>query len=120
MEKSLLDISEWNQSFSFKTEKGYLESKIQSRLRNRLMRKGWLVNKFEGSTAGYPDLLCLKDGEAVFIECKQKGKKPRPDQVVKGKLLLSKGFQVMYFDGEFKNDVYLDCGEFRNSEETLF
>ena len=120
MEKSLLDIREWNQFYSFNVEVGYLESRIQSRLRNRMIKQGWYVTKFEGSTGGEPDLLCLRDGETVFIEVKQKGKKPRPDQIVKGKKHLANGFRVMYFDGEFKNDVYLDSGEFRATEEPLF
>ena len=31
-------------------------------------------------TAGIPDLLCVKDGRAVFLEVKQPGKKPTPLQ----------------------------------------
>lgn len=40
---------------------------------------GWWVMKIHGGPyqmSGVPDLLCLKDGRAVFLEVKQPGKRP--------------------------------------------
>jgi hypothetical protein len=40
---------------------------------------GWWVMKIHGGPyqlAGVPDLLCLKEGRAVFLEVKQPGNKP--------------------------------------------
>lgn len=44
---------------------------------------GYWVKKIHGNTfqAGLPDLLCLKDGKAIWLEVKQPGKKPTPLQV---------------------------------------
>lgn len=40
---------------------------------------GWWVMKIHGGPyqlSGVPDLLCIKEGRAVFLEVKQPGKKP--------------------------------------------
>lgn len=49
-----------------------LEQSIQTSIREKLIASGWMVIKLMHTSAnGIPDLLCLKDGEAVFIEVKQ-------------------------------------------------
>ena len=49
-----------------------LESKIQSKIVDKLKKDNWLVVKLiKTSCNGIPDLMCLKDGKTMFIEVKQ-------------------------------------------------
>ena len=49
-----------------------LESKLQTKIKKKLEEKGYLVVKLvRTSCNGIPDLMCLKDGKAIFIEVKQ-------------------------------------------------
>lgn len=43
---------------------------------------------------GFPDLMCLKDGKAVFIEVKRPGEKPRPLQRYRLEELTELGFEA--------------------------
>ena len=55
-----------------------LESSIVNSIR-KTIAPGWWSLKIHGgpySTAGVPDLLCIRDGRAVFLEVKQPGKHP--------------------------------------------
>jgi len=73
-----------------------LESSIQSRIIKRYTEEGWLVVKIGlCNLNGIPDLLCLRDGKALFIEVKRKGKKPRPLQEYRIKQLQEHGFEVL-------------------------
>lgn len=72
-----------------------LESKVQSRIIKRYEAQGWFVVKLMlTSKPGIPDLLCLKDGKAVFIEVKRPGEKPRPLQDYRINELRRMGFDV--------------------------
>lgn len=47
------------------------ESEIQRQIIERLGKSGWLVVKLERTNwNGIPDLLCLRNGVAIFIEVK--------------------------------------------------
>jgi Holliday junction resolvase len=49
-----------------------LESKIQTKIKKKFKEKGYLVVKLINTNCnGIPDLMCLKDGKAIFIEVKQ-------------------------------------------------
>ena len=49
-----------------------LEKVIQTRIKKKLEEKGYLVVKLINTNCnGIPDLMCLKDGKAIFIEVKQ-------------------------------------------------
>ena len=49
-----------------------LESKIQTKIKKKLEQEGYLVIKLiKTSCNGVPDLLALKNGNAIFIEVKQ-------------------------------------------------
>lgn len=49
-----------------------LEKNIQTKIKKKLEEKGYLVIKLiKTSCNGIPDLMCLKDGKAIFIEVKQ-------------------------------------------------
>lgn len=56
-----------------------LESSITRSIVTLAKSLGWWTFKIAGGpmqTSGIPDLLCLKNGRAVFLEVKQPGKKP--------------------------------------------
>ena len=73
-----------------------LESSIQARIIKRYTDEGWLVVKMGlCNINGIPDLLCLKDGKALFVEVKRPGKKPRRLQEYRIKQLQEQGFDVL-------------------------
>ena len=60
-----------------------LESSIVAAIVRVAKADGWWVMKIHGGPyqlAGVPDLLLLKNGNAMFMEVKQPGKKPTPLQ----------------------------------------
>lgn len=72
-----------------------LESQIQTKIKKALEEDGWFVTKLiSTSTPGIPDLMALKNSRAVFIECKQPGKKPAPLQEYRIKQLENQGFET--------------------------
>jgi Holliday junction resolvase len=57
--------------------------------------EGWFViNLIRTSKNGIPDLLCLKEGKAVFIECKEKTDTLKPLQEFRIKQLIEMGFEA--------------------------
>lgn len=53
-----------------------LESTIVKKIMDEARRLGWFVMKNHGNTysiKGLPDLLCIKDGIAVWLEVKRPG-----------------------------------------------
>jgi Holliday junction resolvase len=57
--------------------------------------KGYFViNLIRTSKNGIPDLLCLKDAEAIFIECKEKTDTLKPLQEYRLKQLNDLGFKA--------------------------
>ena len=79
------------------------ESQIQTAIRNKLIKQGWLIIKLiQTSFNGVPDLLCLKDGKAVFIEVKKVNGKASPLQMHRHDQLRKAGFEVYLIDDEKK------------------
>jgi len=75
---------------------GELESTIQARIIKRYEGMGWFVVKLNlTSTPGIPDLLCLRQGRAMFIEVKRPKQKPRPLQQYRINQLREMGFEVL-------------------------
>lgn len=73
-----------------------LESSIQASIIKRYTEEGWLVVKMGlCNMNGIPDLLCLKDGKALFVEVKRPGKKPRRLQEYRIRQLREQGFEVL-------------------------
>jgi Holliday junction resolvase len=67
----------------------------QTEIKKEMEQKGYLVlNLIKLSVAGFPDLLCLKGGEAIFIECKEKTDTLKPLQKYKIDKLISIGFKA--------------------------
>jgi Holliday junction resolvase len=75
------------------------ESELQSKVKTKMERAGWLVNKIIQSTNnGWPDLECFKNGETIFIECKAEGERPDPLQVYRHDQIRKQGFKVLVVD----------------------
>jgi Holliday junction resolvase len=50
------------------------EQQIQTKIAEWLRRQHWLVTKvMQSSLNGWPDLLAVREGEAIFIEVKRPG-----------------------------------------------
>jgi len=76
-----------------------LESVVQARIIKRMEAQGYYVIKLMLTNKnGIPDLLCLKDGQALFIEVKRPGEKTRPLQELRHEELMRLGFDVKVLD----------------------
>lgn len=86
-----------------------LESKIQSRIRDKLTAAGWLVNKLiQTSLNGTPDLIAHKDGRTVYIEAKRPGEKARPLQIHRIEQLKRQGIEAYVIDDPNRLWTYLN------------
>ena len=87
--------------------KKILESKRQAKIIAKLKTEGWLfVKLIKTSVNGIPDILCLKNGNAMFIEVKQPDGKLSELQNVRIGQLLALGFDVKIwtdYDTDFKH-----------------
>ena len=79
-----------------------LEKTIENKLTLAVKKAGGIAVKFVSpSFAGMPDrLVLLPDGVIAFAELKAPGKKPRPLQEARHRLLRRLGFQVYVIDSE--------------------
>ena len=93
-----------------------MEKDIEKKLVNAVRMKGGICPKFVSpGYDGMPDRLALlPDGKAGFIEVKNKGKKPRPLQESRHKLLRSLGFKVFTLNDE--NMIPLILGEIEGGD----
>ena len=75
--------------------KKILESKRQAKIIAKLTQEGWLcVKLIKTSVNGIPDILCLKNGETMFIEVKQPDGKLSELQRIRIQQLKEKGITV--------------------------
>jgi len=74
----------------------------QSKVKKQYESQGYLVlNIIRLSDSGYPDLMCLKDGKVIFIECKTGNDTLKPLQKHRIDTLKQKGFEAYCLkDGE--------------------
>ena len=72
------------------------EKQIENKLASEVKKAGGIALKFVSpSFDGMPDrLVLLPDGHIAFVELKAPGKKPRPLQLARHRLLRSLGFRV--------------------------
>jgi len=76
------------------------EKQIENKLATEAKKLGGIALKFVSpSFDGMPDrLVLLPDGHIAFVELKAPGKKPRPLQLARHRLLRSLGFRVYVID----------------------
>jgi Holliday junction resolvase len=73
-----------------------MASKHQSSVIKKLKAEGWYVVKLiKTNKNGIPDLLCLKNGVAKFIECKEKADTLDSLQEFRIKELRKLGFEAI-------------------------
>lgn len=86
------------------------EKVIEKKLVMEVKKRGGSCPKFMSpGFDGMPDrLVLLPDGKAGFVEVKASGKKPRPLQLARHKLLRGLGFQVFVIDEEEQIGGILD------------
>ena len=73
-----------------------LESKIQAKLIKEYEALGYYVIKLiKRNKNGIPDLICLKDGKAFFVEVKSEKGKVAPLQKFRHLELLKFGFETI-------------------------
>lgn len=78
---------------------GISESEIQKKTITHFEKLGFFVIKLiQTNVNGIPDLLCIKDGKALFIECKKTGKTAEPLQEYRHEQLRKKGCEVLVID----------------------
>ena len=77
-----------------------LEKTIEKKLTTSVKKAGGIAPKFVSpSFAGMPDrLILLPDGHIGFAELKAPGKKPRPLQLSRHRLLRELGYRVYVID----------------------
>lgn len=76
------------------------EKQIENKLTLAVKKAGGIAPKFVSpGFAGMPDrIVLLPDGNIAFAELKAPGKKPRPLQLARHRLLRSLGFKVYVID----------------------
>ncbi len=86
-----------------------LEKTIEKRVNEYAQTKGWLVYKFVSpNKRGLPDRIYLRNGIAMFIEFKQRGKKPSALQLKEIDKLRKEGFNVRVVDNVLDGKDYFD------------
>ena len=86
------------------------EKSIEQKLTLMVKERGGICPKFVSpGFDGLPDrIVLLPDGHMAFVEVKAPGKKPRPLQVARHKLLTRLGFKVYVLDSEEQIGGILD------------
>lgn len=73
-----------------------LEQDLQSRIKTDLKKKGWIVIKtILLSENGFPDLICFRNKETIFIEVKSEKGTSSPLQKYRHKKLIEQGFKCL-------------------------
>ena len=77
------------------------EKSIEQKLALMVKKRGGICPKWVSpGFDGVPDrIVLLPEGRIAFVEVKAPGKKPRPLQVARHKLLRSLGYRVYVIDG---------------------
>ena len=75
-----------------------MASQHQNKVKKQLESQGyWVIKLIRCGENGMPDLLALKDGQAIFIECKEAKDTVKPLQQHQINKLIKAGF-VAYVD----------------------
>ena len=86
------------------------EKEIEQQFARSVKKRGGIALKFVSpGFDGMPDRLVLFPGGRVgFVEVKAPGKKPRPLQISRHRLLRKMGFQVYVLDAREQIEVIID------------
>jgi hypothetical protein len=88
-----------------------LESARQTQIKKKLQADGWIVVKLiKTSLTGICDLMCLKDGKAMFVEVKQPKGVISPIQQHVIDTLRINGFEVEIWTN-YKQDYERKCND---------
>lgn len=72
-----------------------MASTYQNKIKKQMEQKGYkVVSVIKLSQNGFPDLLCMKDGRSVWIECKEKNDTLKPLQKYRIDELINNGFDA--------------------------
>lgn len=87
------------------------EKKIEKKFALEAKKRGGLAVKFVSpGFDGMPDrILLMPEGRIAFVEVKAPGKRPRPLQMARHKLLRGLGFSVFILDDESQTGGILDA-----------
>jgi hypothetical protein len=81
-------------------------SQFQNKVKKQMQDQGYTVLKIiKLSDSGYPDLLLLKDGQAIWIEIKEKTDTLKPLQKLRIDQLNEQGFEA-YCLQDGKGKIY--------------
>ena len=81
-----------------------LEQQIQTKIINKLTKEGWLCLKvIKLSHSGYPDLICHRNGETMYIEVKRPLGKLSEVQKIRIEQLRSYGITVLIWTDYERN-----------------
>ncbi|MCR4691290.1 MAG: VRR-NUC domain-containing protein [Lachnospiraceae bacterium] len=86
------------------------EKEIERQFARSVKKRGGIALKFVSpGFDGMPDRLVLfPEGRVGFVEVKAPGKKPRPLQISRHRLLRKMGFQVYVLDAREQIEVIID------------
>ena len=81
-----------------------MASTFQNKIIKQYKAKGYtVVSVVKLSENGYPDLLCMKDGKSIWIECKEANDTLKPLQKYRIRELIKNGFEAFCLkDGQGK------------------
>lgn len=83
-----------------------MASKYQNKVINDMKLQGFtVVSVVKLSSNGYPDLMCMKDGDVVWIECKESNDTLKPLQKYRIDELRLNGFEA-YCLQDGKGKIY--------------
>ena len=83
-----------------------MASNFQNKIKKQMQAKGYtVVSVIKLSANGYPDLLCLKGGQSIWIECKEANDTLKPLQKYRIDELIDNGFEA-YCLQDGKGKIY--------------
>lgn len=83
-----------------------MASNFQNQVKKQMQSKGYtVVSVINLSANGYPDLLCMKDGQSIWIECKEDNDTLKPLQKHRIDELIENGFEA-YCLQKSKGKIY--------------
>ncbi len=100
------------QGVSVFAQKKMSEAEVLIQVRAYLEATGWLVMRIHqslGSKPGLPDLICLKDGKTIYIECKSQRSRAK----------LSGAQEIMRQEIQAHGGVYIVAKEIEDIEAVI-